>query len=485
MGRITIIGLGPGSPDDLTIRAIDEMEKAGLLFLRTKIHPTVKYIEEKGIRYESFDEIYEGMPAFEKVYESIADKILEYAVSNDVVYAVPGHPLVAEEAVQRILKLSNKRGISVEIVPAMSFIDEVLKALSIDPVEGLKITDSLRLDIQRVDPSAHNIITQMYNRKVASDVKLKLMEYFEDETDTVVIRAAGVKGEERIERMPLYEIDRIDWTDHLTSLYIPPVKRKRRYDFEDLVKIMDRLRSPKGCPWDMEQTHESLKQYLVEESYEVLEAIDENDMDKLCEELGDVLLQVVFHSHIASEKEMFDITDVTNRITEKMISRHTHIFGEDICTTSEEVLGNWDEIKRKEQKHSTITDSLRHVPKHLPALMRSYKVQDKASRVGFDWDSVEGAINKINEEFHEVLGVYKSEEYGKIIEELGDLLFAAVNVCRFLKVMPEFALNNATDKFINRFEYIEKKSMEMGKVLEGMTLNDMDELWNEAKMHNF
>lgn len=271
--------------------------------------------------------------------------------------------------------------------------------------------------------------------------------------------------------------------DYLTSLYIPPVEKKRRYDLGDLVKVMERLRGPNGCPWDKKQTHESLMQYLVEESYEVLEAIEEKDMEKLCEELGDVLLQVVFHSRIAMESGKFDIYDVTDSITQKMINRHTHIFGEDVCNTADEVLGNWEEIKRKEQQHKTITDVLKHVPKHMPALMRSYKVQDKAARVGFDWDSIEGAIFKVNEELQEFREVYKSEEYGKIIEELGDLLFAVVNVCRFAKVMPEFALHSTTEKFIKRFEYIEKKAIEKGKELEEMTLNEMDALWNEAKMN--
>lgn len=483
LGKITVIGLGPGSKDELTLRAMEEMEKADQLYLRTRIHPTVKYIEEKGISYKSFDDVYDSLPTFNSVYEEIAQNIIQIGRSNDVVYAVPGHPLVAEDTVRRILSMAEQYGIDVEIVTSVSFIDAVIKALSIDPVTGLKICDGLLMDVQKADPAIHNIITQIYSRKAASDIKIRLMECYEDETEVIMIRAAGVKGEERIEKMPLYNIDRVSWIDHLTSLYIPPVRNKKRYDFEDLVKIMEKLRGPGGCPWDREQTHESLKQYLIEESYEVLEAIDEKDMNKLCEELGDVLLQVVFHSHIAMEKGRFDVIDVTDGITRKMINRHTHIFGDDVCNTADEVLGNWEEIKRKEQNHSTITDTLRHVPKHMPALMRSYKVQDKAARVGFDWDSVEDAINKINEELKEYLEVYKSEEYGKIIEELGDLLFSVVNVCRFADVMPEFALNTATEKFIRRFEYIENRSTKDGKKLEEMTLNEMDALWNEAKMN--
>lgn len=485
MGTITIVGLGPGSPDDLTLGAARELERAQHLYLRTEKHPTISYLKEKGIKYTSFDGYYDSLPTFGEVYGKIAGEIIEKAKDKDIVYAVPGHPLVAEDTVQRIFKLAQENDIAVKIVSSVSFIDAVVNSLSIDPVEGLKVLDGLQLGKQKIDTSSHNIITQVYNRRVASDVKLKLMEYYKDETEVVMIRAAGVMGSERIERMPLYGIDRVEWVDYLTSLYVPPVQMKRRYDFDDLRAVMERLRGAGGCPWDREQTHESLRQYLIEESYEVLEAIDEQDMDKLCEELGDVMLQVIFHSSIAMERGEFDILDVTDRITDKMIKRHTHIFGSDVCTTSADVIDNWEQIKKKEQKLKTVTDTLRHVPKHMPALMRSYKVQDKAARVGFDWDSVEGAINKVNEEIKELIDVYKTENYGKIIEELGDLLFSVVNVCRFENVMPEFALNMTNEKFINRFEYIEKKALNKGKNLEDMTLEEMDELWNEAKMNNF
>lgn len=483
MGQIFIVGLGPGSPDDLTLKAVNLMKNAERLYLRTKYHPTVNYLDEIGLSYKTFDEIYDAYPTFEEVYRKISDTIIGMAENNDVTYAVPGNPLVAEKSVQFILDKAHEIGIPVEVVPSVSFIDAVINALSIDPIEGLKILDGIQLDKQKPDTSMHNLITQVYNRRVASDVKLKLMEYYDDECEVVLIRAAGVKGQERIERLPLYGIDKIDWVDYLTSLYIPPVSKKRRYDFEDLVDIMDKLRNPGGCPWDREQTHESLKQYLIEECYEVLEAIDENDMEKLCEELGDVLLQVVFHARIAKERNIFDVYDVTDGITNKMISRHPHIFGEDVCDTAEDVLDNWEEIKKKEQKYKTITDTLKHIPKNLPALMRSIKVQDKAARIGFDWKDVEGALSKVNEEFMEFMDVYKSEDYGKIVEELGDLLFAVVNVCRFENVMPEFALNKTTEKFINRFEYIEKSALKSGKSIKNMSLDEMNALWNEAKMH--
>ncbi|EYE87901.1 nucleotide pyrophosphohydrolase [Fervidicella metallireducens AeB] len=475
---IKIVGLGPGSNEDLTLKSINVMKNANNLYLRTYKHPNVEYIKSLGINFTTFDDLYEEGESFDEVYETIADKIVNL---KDVVYAVPGHPLVAEKSVQLIIEKAEKQNIEVEIVPALSFIDAVINAMKADPVEGLKIIDGLQLDTQVPDTRVGNIITQVYSRLVASEIKLKLMEYYDDDVEVYLIRAAGVEGEEKIERMPLYEIDRVSWVDYLTSLYIPPVKSKSKYDFKDLLDVMEKLRGEDGCPWDREQTHESLKRYLIEEAYEVIDAIDKDDMDNLCEELGDVLLQIVFHSQIAKEFGEFSISEVITGITDKMIKRHPHVFGEDVCKNSDEVLKNWEERKREEKNLKTYTEALKSIPSSLPALMRSYKVQEKAAEVGFDWDKVEDAVNKIYEELKELLEVYKTNENGKIIEEMGDLLFAVVNVARFLDINPEFALTKTAEKFITRFEYIEKTAIKNGIKMEEMTLEEMDMLWNEAK----
>jgi tetrapyrrole methylase family protein/MazG family protein len=307
------------------------------------------------------------------------------------------------------------------------------------------------------------------------------MEHYEDEQEVYLIRAAGVPGLERIEKMPLYEIDRVDWVDYLTSLYIPPVKEKKRYSFKDLLWVTNKLRAEDGCPWDREQNHETLKKFMIEECYEVLDAIDRDDMEGLCEELGDVLFQVVFHSQIGKEFGEFDIQEVIQGITNKMISRHTHVFGNDKCSTSEEVIDTWDKNKKIEKSITSHTEALKSIPNNLPALMRSFKLQEKAAKVGFDWDDVEGPINKVHEELNEFLEVYKSKDYGKIIEEMGDLLFSTVNVCKFMGIDPEEALNKTCNKFIHRFEFMEKESDKIGKKLEKMTLPEMDILWNNAK----
>jgi len=258
---------------------------------------------------------------------------------------------------------------------------------------------------------------------------------------------------------------------------------KDKYSFQDLLDIMELLRSENGCPWDRDQNHDSLKKYLIEETYEVLEAIDLKNKDKISEELGDLLLQIVFHAQIGKEEGTFEIEDVISGICRKMVLRHTHIFGDDKADTPDEVVTNWEAIKKKEKGLKSQTGVLKDVPSNLPALMRSYKVQQKAALVGFDWDNIEDVFEKIHEEIRELEDVYKGKDTDRITEELGDSFFSLVNLSRFLKIQPELALTGTINKFITRFEYVEKKSIESGKKLEEMTLSEMDVLWNEAKIH--
>ncbi|CDF59091.1 nucleoside triphosphate pyrophosphohydrolase [Thermobrachium celere] len=474
---ITIIGLGPGSFDDLTIKSLNLMKQAKRLYLRTEKHPNVEQIKNMGIKFETFDKYYDESEDFEEVYKRIAEDIVSM---EDVVYAVPGHPLVAERSVQLILKYAEEKNIKVEIVPALSFIDAIVNTLKIDPAEGLKIIDALDIERQKPDKRVGNVITQVYNRLVASELKIKLMDYYNDEEEIFVIRAAGVEGLERIEKIPLFMLDRLTWIDYLTSVYIPP-KKEGKKDFNDLLDIMEKLRSDEGCPWDREQTHESLKRYLIEEAYEVVDAIDKDDMDELCEELGDVLLQIVFHSQIAREFGEFNIYDVINGICDKMIKRHPHVFGNIEVDSVKEVLDNWQEIKKKEKRIESYFEEMQRIPKSMPSLLRSYKIQEKAKEVGFDWDNVSKAIKKIEEEYKEVLEAVNIGDNNLIEEEIGDLMFAVVNVARFCNINPEMALTKTIEKFIKRFEYIEKTAVSLGKNLKDMSLSEMDELWNQSK----
>lgn len=251
---------------------------------------------------------------------------------------------------------------------------------------------------------------------------------------------------------------------------------------DPLVKVMATLRGAKGCPWDKEQTHESLRRYLIEECYEVIEAIDEKDMNKLEEELGDLLLQVVFHAYLAEEAQAFDINDVIEGVVTKMIRRHPHVFGQTKVHNSEEVLVNWTAIKQQERELNGHDEGvLSGIPQMLPALMRAYKIQGRAARVGFDWPSVDGAWEKVSEEAAELKAAANSGDRQAIVEELGDLLFAVVNVARFLQVEPELALAATTDKFERRFHYIEQQARLKGHSPESLSLEDLDALWEQAK----
>lgn len=257
-----------------------------------------------------------------------------------------------------------------------------------------------------------------------------------------------------------------------------------RYPLDPLVDVMARLRGPQGCPWDREQDHRSLRPYMIEEAYEAVDAIDSGDTRKLVEELGDVLLQVVFHSQLGSEAHRFTINDVIRTVTEKMIRRHPHVFGDVHVEDSAEVLRNWEAIKQQEPgapEAKGRTSLLEGIPRHLPALMEAEKVQARAARVGFQWADVDGALAKVEEEWQELMAARKTGDEGRITQEWGDLLFALVNVARYLGVDSELALREATAKFRRRFQYIEEAAWAQGRDLREMTLDEMDALWDAAK----
>ena len=478
---IKIVGLGPGAKDALTIGTLELLQSSSKVLFRTEKHPNVEFLKSLGVTFSTYDSFYEKFDSFDEVYKGIAEDIIEkYKECGELVYAVPGHPLVAEKSVTLLLGLCEKNNIEAEILPAVSFIDAVMESLKLDPIEGIKIIDAFDINNQILDKRVGLIITQVYNVFIASETKLALSEYYHDDTDIYFVRAAGVKGLESIRKIKLYDLDRQEDIDYLTSIYIPR-DINNTTDFYDLLKVMETLRGEDGCPWDIEQTHESLKRYLIEECYEVLEAIDENNDEALVEELGDVLLQVVFHAQVGKEDGFYNINDVIKAVTDKMITRHPHVFSDVKVSGSEEVLTNWEDIKGKEKSFENYTDTLRHVPKNLPGLYRAEKVQYKAAKVGFDWADVRPAMDKVLEELDEVKDVYKTNNRAKIQEEVGDLIFAVVNVARILDIDPEFAVNYTIDKFIKRFQFIEESATKKGLNLKDMTLEEMDQLWNEAK----
>ena len=250
-------------------------------------------------------------------------------------------------------------------------------------------------------------------------------------------------------------------------------------DFKELLNIMEKLRGEKGCPWDKEQTRESLKPYIVEEAYELLEAIEENDPEKIKEELGDLLFQIVFQSQIARENKEFEMPDIIDKIAKKMISRHPHVFGNTTCSTSDEVVAQWEVQKKREGK---LRESiLEGVPETLPSLLRAHRLQKRAAGVGFDWERADDVLEKLDEELKEFKEALGTKNKDKIEDELGDIFFMLVNISRFIGVNPEDAHRKTISKFIHRFRYIEMKAAEQGRKLSDMTLDEMDKLWDEAK----
>ena len=356
MNKITIAGLGPGGKEHLTLAVYEKLKKHKNIYLRTEKHPIVPYLKSEGITFKTFDYAYEDCAhdKFEEVYNHIAERILEEAKNGEVLYAVPGNPFVAESTVRLILERCKQEEFETEIYPAMSFIDAMFVALEIDPVEGFQLLDGLRPDKQKPNPDINNIITQVYDKFVASEVKLQLMHYYNDEQEIYVVKAAGVPGIQKIVKIPLFELDRIDWIDYLTTIFVPKVENseKKYYNMNNLVEIMERLRSKEGCPWDVKQTHKSLKPYLTEESNEVIEAIDLEDDSALEEELGDLLLQVIFHSQIAKERGAFQLEDVIHGICHKLIFRHPHVFGDEDASTEADVAKIWAEQKLKEKNRA-------------------------------------------------------------------------------------------------------------------------------------
>jgi tetrapyrrole methylase family protein/MazG family protein len=516
--RITIAGLGPGAPGCITLGTWDSLKLSPRVLLRTGIHPVVEWLRQEGILFSTFDYIYEEETDFQKIYKRIAQEVLGEAERGQVLYAVPGHPLVAEESVRLIIEMAENKGVDIELLPAVSFLDAMFIALRLDPGAGLQIIDGVRIDQQPPLPGRGAVITQVYSQLVASDIKISLLEIYPPEHLVTVVRGAGIPGEEIIESISLFELDRLSWLDHLTSLYVPEMIGEAKGDFgtgqadssefydreageaeviqvyegtstdqaclfplDPLVEILARLRGEGGCPWDREQDHRSLRPYLLEESYEVLEAIGEGAADKICEELGDLLLQIVFHAQIAAENQNFDMNDVVAGISEKMIRRHPHVFGSVSVKDSSEVIVNWEKIKAEERAGKITRGLLAGVSQSLPALMRAAKLQEKAAGTGFDWPDYRGALEKTREETDELEAVITAGNIAEMEDELGDLLFSIVNLARLLGVEPETALSGTSAKFTRRFAHIEKMAGLSGRNLSSYTLSELDKWWEDAK----
>jgi len=477
---ITLLGLGPGDSKHLTREAWDLITTIQEIYLRTRQHPTVSQFPSN-LQVYSFDHLYENGDSFEQVYENIVEKVLELGDRpQGVVYAVPGHPFIAEATSPEISKRARKAGIPLRVIEGLSFIDSIISILEIDPLPQTAIVDGLEVAMAHFPsfpPDVPAIVAQIHSPVIASEVKLTLSTLYPDDHEVILIHGAG-SSQVRVEPVHLYEIDRSSDIGLLTTLYIPPLGEKT--SFESFQEIVAHLRAPEGCPWDQEQTHQTLRPHLLEECYELLSALDIEDPDSMKEEFGDLLLQIVLHAQIASEYGEFNMSDIIAGISSKIIYRHPHVFKDTKLEGVDGVLQNWERLKAAERDSKGKQESslLEGIPLALPALAQAEAYQKRAARVGFDWTSLQGVIDKVQEEFLETCQASNIEER---YMEIGDLLFAVVNLARWFEIDAESAMRESNQRFKRRFSYIEKQARSLGRDLMELTLEDMDRLWNQAK----
>lgn len=507
---ITIVGLGPGGADLWTMAARELLLEADEVWVRTARHPGVEALGRvtgvddrtrgaDGARVTSFDRWYDEATDFGSLYKRIAQRVVELGQRpGGVVYAVPGHPKMGESTVTQVQELAAEAGIPVRIVAGLSFVEPTLVALGIDGLDGLQVADADQLAGQHhpaLDPDRPALVAQLYNRRQASEVKLTLMNGYPDDHQVALVRAAGT-DREQVVRCPLYELDRQPIIDHLTTLYLPPIPVAS--GLPTLLETVAHLRAPEGCPWDREQTHQTLRPFLLEETYEVLAALDTEDYRAVAEEMGDLLLQIVLHAQIGVEEGEYSMADVIAAIDSKMHRRHPHVFGGLAVDGVGQVLVNWEAIKQAEHAQEE-ADALaagrrangeahREVPKResvidgvaptLPALARAQAISSRAVRVGFEWPDVEAVWDKLNEEVRELQEAETDEEREA---ELGDVLFVLVNLARWLKVDAESALRTTNERFSKRFRLMERIARQQNIQLADLDIHGLDELWDQAK----
>jgi len=492
MAQITIIGLGPGDPNYLTREAWQIFSTIGDLWLRTVRHPVTVYLPDT-VQLHTFDCLYESAATFESVYLEISEQIVALGQEDQgVYYAVPGHPFVGESTVARISHLAQAKSIPMHIVPGLSFIEPMLTALSLDALDGLQIVDALdivSLYHPPLNPDLPTLIGQVYSRRIASALKLVLMNQYPDEHEVALVDAAGTDAR-FVKWLPLYEIDWLAATP-LTSLYIPalPVASS----FEGFQQTIAKLRSPDGCPWDRKQTHKTLRAHLLEETYEVLLAIDADDVEALQEELGDLLLQIVLHTQIAVEDGEFYMADVIATIDEKLKRRHPHVWGEIEVEDADEVIVNWEAIKRRERvaKGTTHRSMLDGLPLALPALTQASEYIKRVRRVGLQWplatwlQTVIAQALSPNSDYEKVLTntlnefqsfLYSQQpELGS--EIFGELFLRFIAIAAELNIDLESVLREANARFATRFKYLETYIQQHEIAFESLTPEQIAELW--------
>lgn len=481
--RIVVVGLGPGGTQHVTDETRSAITRIEHRHLRTAVHPSAHLVPDA----VAHDDLYETADEFDDVYVEITNRLIASANEHgEALYAVPGSPLVLERTVRYLREQAADHGVEIEILPAMSFLDVAWARLGIDPVEaGVRLVDGHEFATAAAGERGPLLVAHTHANWVLSDIKLAVEGATGDER-VVILHALGTEDEQVVETT-WAELDQTIEADHLTSIYIPRLTAPVGQEYVRFHELTRTLREQ--CPWDIEQTHETLVPFLLEETYEVvdaLQALDPDDPatdDDLIEELGDLLFQIEFHATIAEQEGRFTIADVTQGVHDKLVRRHPHVFGPadgDMADAgdTDTVLTNWDAIKQAEKNRTSIFDG---IPRSMPSLSYAQKIGRKASKVGFDWPDVDGAFAKIAEETSELSAEIGRADQSAATDELGDLLFAVVNVARHLDIDAELALRAASDKFRARFEAVEQLAAARSVDLASSNISALDELWDEAK----
>ena len=485
---ITIVGLGPGGLDHVTNDTLATIERIGRRHLRTSVHPSAHLVTDAPGGAIAHDDLYEASDTFDDVYQQLAERVIVDAGEHgEVLYAVPGSPLVLERTVRLLRERSADAGVEIDVRPAMSFLDVAWARLGVDPVDvGARLVDGHDFAARAAGDTGPLLIAHTHANWVLNDIKLAAEDAHGDEP-VIMLHALGTPDEQIVETT-WAEMDRTIEADHLTSIWVPELAAPVGRHYVRFHQLARTLRE--RCPWDLEQSHASLIPHLLEETYEVVDALqaladpdrDDSADDDLIEELGDLLYQIEFHAVIAEQEGRFSIADVADGIHDKLVRRHPHVFGSDSAAGDshdvDSVLSNWDAIKRAEKGRTSVFEG---IPRSMPSLSYAAKVGRTASKVGFDWPDVSGAIPKIREELDELLEAMDAGSPDEITDELGDLLFATVNVARHVDVDPELALRAASDKFRHRFEGVEQLARDNEIDLQQASLDVLDDLWDRVK----
>lgn len=465
---MTIVGIGTGTLGTVTLDVFEKIKEADSIILQTEHIPLAKTLKEQGIVYETLDRFYENAADFTAFLAQAIGFLKEHEKSVLC--------LMGDLATNTLLRAYLQEA-PATLVPGVGFLGYSLsRATPLLQEENVYFACTATDYDARFAGNQGIVITEIDSPYLAADIILQLQRFYPAGTP------ASLLHEEKqftcTLSTVLEQLEENDWS-YSTSLVLPRAQEKETYDFTDFCQIIATLWGENGCPWDKEQTHESLRANLIEECYELIAAIDERDTYAMMDELGDVLMQVVMHAQIAKEQGNFDIIDVSDTIAKKMIRRHPHIFGDTKVSSTEDVLQNWEAIKKEEKQLSSYADTLMDVPPSMTPLLRAEKIQKRAASAGFDWDDYKGALEKVGEEIAELKEAIEGKK--GIEEEAGDLLFAIVNVLRKIGIDGEVALQAANNKFIRRFAAMEKRAMKMGKKLEKMPLDAQEALWQAVK----